>query len=527
MAPSVSTKTLSLCSLFSLLLFLLVHGDSAREMKVEEELPKQNEASHIHHHSQNDTKETASYAKDSRNSYAAAYVKDSRDSNAATDAKDSKDSNAAASAKDSTDSYATPYTKGHKNSYAVAYAKDYKDSYAAAYVRDARDSSYAANYTKGHTDSYAKDSRDSYAAAYAKDSKDSYAASYARESKNPYEVEYRKQESKNPYEIEYRKQESKNPYEIEYRKQEYKNPYEIEYRKQESKNPYEIEYRKQQSKNPYEIEYRKQESKNPYEIEYRKQESKNPYEIEYRKQESGNTDAASNKVDHAEAFKTGFFSLDDLYVGNRMTLQFTTEEFPHFLKRKEADSIPFSTSQLPSVLQLLSVPQDSSMAQAMRGTLGQCELPPLTAETKVCVSSLESMIDFVRSVIGSDSRLDILATTLPATSRSVPLQRQTVLEISPDFYAPKWVACHPLPYPYAVYYCHFIGSGTKIFKVKLGSENGEEMEALGVCHLDTSEWDPDHILFKQLGFKAGEAPVCHFLPVKHLMWIPLPSEATM
>ncbi|KAK4284700.1 hypothetical protein QN277_001493 [Acacia crassicarpa] len=210
-----------------------------------------------------------------------------------------------------------------------------------------------------------------------------------------------------------------------------------------------------------------------------------------------------------------------------MTLQFPIEEFPHFLTRKEADSIPFSTSQLPSVLQLLSVPQDSPMAQAMRGTLEQCELQPLTAEKKVCVSSLESMIDFVRSIIGSDSRLDILTTTLPETSRSVPLQSLTVLEISPDFYAPKWVACHPLPYPYAVFYCHFIGSGTKIFKVKLGSENGEQMEALGVCHLDTSEWDPDHILFKQLGFKAGEAPACHFMPVKHLMWIPLPSEATM
>ncbi|XP_028767883.1 BURP domain-containing protein BNM2C-like [Neltuma alba] len=218
--------------------------------------------------------------------------------------------------------------------------------------------------------------------------------------------------------------------------------------------------------------------------------------------------------------------MDDLYVGSRMTLQFPIEEFPHFLTRKEADSIPFSTSQLPSVLQLFSVPQDSPEAQAMGGTLEQCELQPLTAETKVCVSSSESMIDFVRSIIGSDSQLDILTTTLPATS-NVPLQNFTVLEISPDIYAPKWVACHPLPYPYAVFYCHFISSGTKVFKVKLGSENGEQMEALGVCHLDTSEWSPDHILFEQLGFRPGEAPVCHFFPMKHLMWVPLPSKATM
>ncbi|KAK4284701.1 hypothetical protein QN277_001494 [Acacia crassicarpa] len=59
MAPSLNTKTLSLCSLFSLLLFLHVHGSSARELKVEEELLEQNEASHIHYpSSQKDQTET-------------------------------------------------------------------------------------------------------------------------------------------------------------------------------------------------------------------------------------------------------------------------------------------------------------------------------------------------------------------------------------------------------------------------------------------------------------------------------------
>ncbi|KAF7810898.1 BURP domain-containing protein BNM2C-like [Senna tora] len=218
--------------------------------------------------------------------------------------------------------------------------------------------------------------------------------------------------------------------------------------------------------------------------------------------------------------------MDDLYVGNNMTLRFPINDFPHFLSKKEAETIPFSMSQLPSLLQLFSVSEDSPQAQAMRDTLEQCEFEPLTGETKTCVSSLESMIDFVRTIIGSESHLDILTTTLPATS-SVPLQNHTVLEISQDFYAPKWVACHPLPYPYAVFYCHFIGTGSKIFKVQLGNENGEKIEALGICHLDTSEWNPDHVLFQSLGIKAGEAPVCHFFPEKHLMWVPLPSKAAM
>ncbi|XP_047173434.1 BURP domain-containing protein BNM2C-like [Vigna umbellata] len=235
----------------------------------------------------------------------------------------------------------------------------------------------------------------------------------------------------------------------------------------------------------------------------------------------------SSNVDHTEAFKAGFFALNDLYVGNVMTLQFPIEEVSHFLPRKEADSIPFSSSQLPSVLQLFSILEDSPEAVAMRGTLEQCEGEPITGETKICATSLESMLEFVSTTIGSETKHNLLTTSLPTIS-GVPLQKFTILDVSEDINAPKWVACHPLTYPYAIHYCHFIATGSKVFKVSLGSENGEnKVEALGICHLDTSDWDPNHILFRQLGIKAGQDPVCHFFPVKHLLWIPQPSQATM
>ncbi|XP_027911097.1 protein RAFTIN 1B-like isoform X2 [Vigna unguiculata] len=235
----------------------------------------------------------------------------------------------------------------------------------------------------------------------------------------------------------------------------------------------------------------------------------------------------SSSVDHSEAFKVGFFALTDLHVGNVMTLQFPIGEVSQFLPRKEADSIPFSTSQLPSVLQLFSIPEDSPEAVAMRGTLEQCEGEPITGETKICATSLESMLEFVSTTIGSETKCDILTTTLPTTAGAA-LQKFTILEVSEDINAPKWVACHPLPYPYAIYYCHSVDTESKAFKVLLGSENGEnKVEALGICHLDTSDWDPNHIIFRQLGIKAGQDPVCHFFLVKHLLWIPQPSQATM
>ncbi|MED6204140.1 hypothetical protein PIB30_006202 [Stylosanthes scabra] len=242
--------------------------------------------------------------------------------------------------------------------------------------------------------------------------------------------------------------------------------------------------------------------------------------VTHSKKEKGGPPSSS--VDHTEAFKVGFFAMDDLYVGNIMTLQFPVEEFSHFLSKKRADSIPFSTSQLPSVLQLFGVSEDSPQAMSMRGTIDQCEAGTITGETKICATSLESMLEFVNNIIGSEEKHEIHTTSPPS---GAPLQKYRIMKVSEDMYAPKWVACHPLPYPYAVYYCHFISTGTRVFKVLLGGENGDKVEALGVCHLDTSDWSPNHILFKQLGFMPGEAPVCHFFPVKHLMWVPKPSTA--
>ncbi|KAF5448794.1 hypothetical protein F2P56_029296 [Juglans regia] len=233
----------------------------------------------------------------------------------------------------------------------------------------------------------------------------------------------------------------------------------------------------------------------------------------------------SSQLDRSEAFKSGFFTMDDLFVGKTMPLRFPIQEFPHFLPREEADSIPFSMAQLSNVLQLYSILPGSPSAQAMENTLQQCESLPTKGEIKHCATSLESMLGFVHNIMGSWANLDVLTITHP-TVATVSEQNYSVLRISEEIYAPKWVACHPLQYPYKVFYCHFI-ERSKIFKVLLGGENEHKVEAVAVCHMDTSDWDPDHILFRQLGIKPGStSPICHFLPVYHLVWVPSPTPAT-
>lgn len=272
-------------------------------------------------------------------------------------------------------------------------------------------------------------------------------------------------------------------------------------------------------------------AKDSYITAYTKK-SHNPYIAGYRntqdvhENQMATKPSSSSHMDHSEAFKSGFFTIDDLYVGRTMAVHFPIQELPPFLPREDADSIPFSMPQLPNVLQLFSIPADSPNAKAMKGTLQQCESLPIKGEIKLCATSLESMLDFVNNIIGSWTNLNVLTTTHP-TMPTALTQNYSVLRISEEIYAPKWVACHPLPYPYKVFYCHFI-ENSKIFKVSLGGENGQKVEAVAVCHMDTSDWDPDNIVFRQLGIKpSSSSPICHFLPVYHLVWVPSPTTASI
>ncbi|XP_050261883.1 BURP domain-containing protein 9-like isoform X1 [Quercus robur] len=309
-------------------------------------------------------------------------------------------------------------------------------------------------------------------------------------------------------------------------------PYLAGYRK-DAKDNYMAQYRTRQEAKESPI----QESDQPYIAGYRnKQEVKESnYITSFGDREDSKSSVIehennmkpkpSSHMDHLGAFKSGFFTMDDLFVGNIMPLYFPIQELSEFLPREEADSIPFSMPQLPNVLQLFSIPIDSPNARAMEDTLQQCEATPITGETKLCATSLESMLDFVHSITGLWANLNVLTTKHPTMSTSLT-QNYDVLRVSKELYAPKWVACHPLPYPYKIFFCHFI-ENTKIFKVLLGGENGHKVEAVAVCHMDTSDWDPNHILFRQLGVKPGSSPVCHFLPKYHLVWVPSTTTASI
>lgn len=223
-----------------------------------------------------------------------------------------------------------------------------------------------------------------------------------------------------------------------------------------------------------------------------------------------------------------FFFLKDLEPGKVIPVHFPKREpssSPKFLPREEAESIPFSSADLPTLLDLFSFPRGSPQAEAMEDTLRQCEAKPIPGEIKLCATSLESMLDFIRFIFNSAparlSKFTALSTHhLAGSSKGATTQNYTVSGQPKEVAAPRMVACHTLPYPYAVFYCHSQESPSRVFEVPLLGENGDSVHAVSVCHLDTSQWSQDHVSFRVLSIKPRSSHVCHFFPADHFVWIP-------
>eukprot|EP00258_Populus_trichocarpa_P007939 XP_002313054.2 BURP domain-containing protein BNM2A [Populus trichocarpa] len=236
-------------------------------------------------------------------------------------------------------------------------------------------------------------------------------------------------------------------------------------------------------------------------------------------------DHPASHMDHMDHSLLVFFTLNDLKVGRTMPIYFPKKDpskSPRLLPREDANSIPFSYEKFPYLLQFFSFSNGSPQAIAMEDTLRACEIKPIKGEVKFCATSLESMLDFVQGILGLESRFKVVSTTY-LTESSILLQNYTILEVPKEVPAPKMVACHTMTYPYAVFYCHSQGTKNKVFMVSLIGENGDRVEALAVCHLDTSQWSRNHVSFKVLGIEPGSSDVCHFFPEDNLVYVPMPT----
>ncbi|KAI7758271.1 hypothetical protein M8C21_003617, partial [Ambrosia artemisiifolia] len=150
-----------------------------------------------------------------------------------------------------------------------------------------------------------------------------------------------------------------------------------------------------------------------------------------------------------------FFHVNDLYLGKKMPIYFAVNDpltTPRLLTKEQSDSIPFSSKRLAYLLELISLAEGSPQAIAMEQTLKQCELEATPGETRFCASSLESILDLTRGILGM-VKLKALTTNIHNMSNTL-LQEYTFLKEPMEINVSDMVACHTMAYPYTVYYCH-------------------------------------------------------------------------
>ncbi|XP_022754555.1 BURP domain protein RD22-like isoform X2 [Durio zibethinus] len=225
--------------------------------------------------------------------------------------------------------------------------------------------------------------------------------------------------------------------------------------------------------------------------------------------------AATETQVHDDPNVAIFFLEKDMHPRATMTLHFTENtETATFLPRQIAQKIPFSSDNLPEILNKFSVKPGSVEAEMMKNTIKECEQPQIQGEDKYCATSLESMIDFSTSKLGKNT----LAISTDV-EKQTPMQKYTIAAGVQKMAGDKSVVCHKQNYAYAVFYCHK-SETTRAYMVPLEGADGTKAKAVAICHTDTSAWNPKHLAFQVLKVEPGSIPICHFLPQDHIVWVP-------
>jgi len=221
----------------------------------------------------------------------------------------------------------------------------------------------------------------------------------------------------------------------------------------------------------------------------------------------------ANHHHHEHPKSSIILSEEGFRPGTKLDVQFPKRKYlTPLLPREIAEHLPFSSKKLSEILEILAVKPKSENAKNVEKTLKICEDPPtINDEEKHCATSIESMVDFVISKL----RKNVHVTSTKAENESK--SKKFIVKDGVKILAEEIIACHPMQYPYVVFYCHKLSNSSAHF-MPLEGEDGTRVKDVAVCHKDTSEWDPNHIAFQVLKAKPGTISMCHFFPEGHLVW---------
>ncbi|XP_074287208.1 BURP domain-containing protein 6-like [Silene latifolia] len=223
---------------------------------------------------------------------------------------------------------------------------------------------------------------------------------------------------------------------------------------------------------------------------------------------------AQNHNSKTNNFVQYFFEKDLIYPRSSMKLHFSTgAQKAKFMPLQVTKSIPFSSSKLPEILKFFIVNPGSQNAKIIEETITLCEIKAIKGEEKSCETSLEGMVNRAKSKLGN--QIKAFSTEVnEETEQEYQIKSATKINNNE-----KNLVCHKMAYPYAVFYCHTL-SKTDAYKVSLVDSTGKKVRAVAICHKDTSHWNEEHLAFQLLKVKPGSVPICHFLSVDAMVWVP-------
>ncbi|CAN0839557.1 Polygalacturonase 1 beta-like protein 3 [Linum grandiflorum] len=212
-----------------------------------------------------------------------------------------------------------------------------------------------------------------------------------------------------------------------------------------------------------------------------------------------------------------FFRESMLKEGNVMVMPDIVDRMPErsFLPRTIVSKLPFSSSRVAEVKDIFHAAESSTAAVVIENAVAECERAPSVGETKRCVGSMEDMIDFAVTVLGSDA---VVRTTenVEGSKREVMIGAVKGID---GGRVTKAVSCHQSLYPYLLYYCHSVP------KVRVYEAEIVEVESrvkinhgVAICHIDTSAWSSDHGAFVALGYGPGQIEICHWIFENDMTW---------
>jgi len=202
-----------------------------------------------------------------------------------------------------------------------------------------------------------------------------------------------------------------------------------------------------------------------------------------------------------------FFSAEELREGGKITLPDLYSPWKAFLPRNLSQMIRFFTGALSNVLSSFGISERSNMAMNMNMTLRACESKPQQGEIKMCTTSIQGMIEFVLSNLGSSDNVELVFhPAFKADSGKKARMSKVVERLSGHSNRPP-LACHRFVYPYGMFYCHSI-SGTSTFTMELEvlENNGNIYNATALCHPNTNR-------------HSKESPYCHLFVGDSLLWL--------